>query len=49
MVERQARSWRVFRGTLKLARIIHRKLRMMKLNVRSIDHTEKEFEDKQTG
>lgn len=38
-----------FEGPLKLARIMHRKLRMMKLNARSIDHTEKEFEDKQTG
>lgn len=34
---------------MKLARIMHRKLRLMKLNVRSIDHSEKEFEDKQTG
>lgn len=38
-----------FEGLLKLARIMHRKLRMMKLNVPSIDHTEKEFEDKQMG
>lgn len=38
-----------FEGLLKLARIMHRKLRMMNLNVRSMDHTEKEFEDKQTG
>lgn len=38
-----------FEGLLKLARILHRKLRMMKPNVGSIDRTEKEFEDIETG
>lgn len=38
-----------FEGLLKLARIMYRKLRIMKLNVRSKDHTEKRVRGQADG